>query len=769
MQIKSKLILGFSSKTVYLIVTLLLTNIAYLYAAMPEVPVPDENPITENKRILGKILFWDEQLSSDNTMACGSCHIPSNGGTDPRPATNPGFDQIFGTADDVIGSKGVVHYDENMQIIDDDRFGFDPQVSDRTAPSFINAMYADDLFWDGRALSKFVDPQNPQVTIIAQNGALESQAIAPILSSVEMAKENRSWEEVIAKLTTVTPLALAQKIPDDMSAAIASHNNYPELFNQAFGDSNITAARIAMAIATYERTLVSNQTPWDLYMAGDTTAMTASQIEGWEFFRDGSDNNGQNGGGNGGGNNGGGGMGGGERPSCAMCHTPPLFTDNKYYNIGLRPAQEDSGRMNVSNNTDDYGSFKTPGLRNIGLKSAMMHVGWITDTMDAIDFYNAGTADVTSNHVQFTENQSGLPVDNPNAPMSPPYIMVALEVDSEVNQSKVADFIDNALTDPRVKNETFPFDRPILNSEIKYPINSAISGAWYNPDTLGQGILLEVLPNSNKVFLAWFTFDTENANNNPTSTIGSAEQRWLTGIGEINNQDKSVTFDINVTSGGLFDNSTPVTTTQPNAFGSLTIKFNNCGNALVSYDFLNQTLVNNFPIQRITTENNALCEKLLTQNIPENNPTDTFNINSGLTGAWYNPDTSGQGVLVEVLPESEKIFLAWFTFDSQLPESSTNAIVGDAGNRWLTGIGSIDYENKKAIIDLNLTSGGLFDNAQTVTTTQANSYGKLTLSFTDCANAQIDYDIFSLNLTGTIPLNRVSSENVNLCHYLSNQ
>ena len=82
-------------------------------AEMPVVPVPSENPITESKRILGKILFWDEQLSSDNTMACGTCHIPSNGGTDPRPAINPGFDYLFGTDDDVIGSMGVVHYDEN--------------------------------------------------------------------------------------------------------------------------------------------------------------------------------------------------------------------------------------------------------------------------------------------------------------------------------------------------------------------------------------------------------------------------------------------------------------------------------------------------------------------------------------------------------------------------------------------------------------------------------------------------------------------------------
>src|SRR5690606_12821291 len=58
----------------------------------PPVPVPAENPMTEEKRILGKILFWDEQLSSDGTTACGTCHRPAVGGIDPREALHPGPD-----------------------------------------------------------------------------------------------------------------------------------------------------------------------------------------------------------------------------------------------------------------------------------------------------------------------------------------------------------------------------------------------------------------------------------------------------------------------------------------------------------------------------------------------------------------------------------------------------------------------------------------------------------------------------------------------------
>ncbi len=724
------------------------------FAEMPAVPVPSENPITDSKTILGKILFWDEQLSSDDTVACGTCHIPSNAGTDPRPATNPGFDNVFGTDDDVIASLGVVHYDENMQVVDDERFGFDVQVTDRNTPSSINAMYADELFWDGRASSIFSDPQNPDITVISQGGALESQAIGPILNSVEMAKNGRTWDEVISKLISVKPLALANNIPQDMVDALSTNPSYPQLFNEAFGDSTITAARIGMAIATYERALVSDQTPWDLYMAGDATAMTAGQIQGWQMFQTGP------------------GVGG-NGPNCAMCHVPPLFTDNKFYNIGLRPAQEDAGRMNVTNNPADFGSFKTPGLRNVGLKSAMMHVGWITDSMDAIDFYNAGTVDVTSNHVQFTANQSPLP-NNPNSPMNPPYSMTAVQVASEENQAKIADFMANALTDPRVANETFPFDRPTLQSEITHPINSGLSGAWYNPNTSGQGFMLEILPDTNRAFFAWFTYDSQDPVEGLPNSIGATEHRWLTGLGEINMQEKSITFDVNVTQNGLFDNPQDVIISPPDSIGSLTITFHDCKTATVEYDILNSTQSNTFEISRISSESDFICEKMLTGkplqelNIVEN-PSSDFTVNYGLTGGWYNAETSGQGILLDVLPATNRVFFTWFTYDTQTPPETATAVIGDPSHRWLTGIGEVDVETKSVTIDLNLTTGGKFDDATPVQYSDANSYGSVTITFENCSSLQVQYNILGTSLTGSIPHTRISGENIPLCEYLSGQ
>ena len=75
---------------------------------LPPPVAPGGNPVTEEKRILGKLLFWEEQLSSSNDVACGTCHKPDAGGADPRTATNPGANGSFGGDDDVTGS-GALH------------------------------------------------------------------------------------------------------------------------------------------------------------------------------------------------------------------------------------------------------------------------------------------------------------------------------------------------------------------------------------------------------------------------------------------------------------------------------------------------------------------------------------------------------------------------------------------------------------------------------------------------------------------------------------
>lgn len=403
--------------------------------AVPPVPVPPQNPITEAKRVLGKILFWDEQLSSDDTVACGTCHIPSVGGTDPRQGLHPGADGLFGTPDDVSASPGMIRSDDDNRYLPDPFFDLTPQVTGRAAPSFFDmTQYAPELFWDGRAGSQFVDPQTGEV-LIPVGGALESQAVAPILSSTEMGHDGRGWDEVLDKLAQVTPLRLASDLPPDMAAALAGGQDYPDLFAAAFGDPQISAARIGLALATYERTLVPDQTPFDAFLAGQPGALTPGQQAGWNFLQN--------------------------QSLCLNCHTPPLFTDFQYHNLGLRPAGEDLGREEVTGNPADRGAFKTPSLRNVGLKQQLMHVGWIADVPDALGFYNAPAFPQTgpNGHTQFTADQSLIP----NPPF-PPLPYTANNVPPQVLPA-VIDFLENALTDPRVAAESFPFDRPTLHGQ----------------------------------------------------------------------------------------------------------------------------------------------------------------------------------------------------------------------------------------------------------------------------------------------------------------
>lgn len=387
-------------------------------AQLPPVPVPAQNPITEPKRVLGKILFWDEQLSMTGTVSCGTCHVPGLGGTDGRLAVNPGPDGVQPSPDDRRASPGVVRSDIGMDFVRDPVFQLRPQVTERAANSPINAAFAPNLFWDGRARGEFRDPVTNQV-VIPVGGALESQSLNPPVSSVEMAHEGVDWATIIVKLGGARPLDLASNRPADVAGALSGNPDYPELFRRAFGDGAITPTRIAFALATYERTLIADQTPWDRFVAGDPTALTPQQAQGLQAF---------------------------QASGCAQCHVTPLFSGNGFRNIGLRPVQEDRGLQETTGNIADRGKFKVPSLRNVGLKRSFMHTGQFQTLTDVIRFY----ARAPGAAPQFPDNQDPL--------------MQQVQVPPQAG-GLIQDFLTNGLTDPRVRNQTFPFDRPILTSE----------------------------------------------------------------------------------------------------------------------------------------------------------------------------------------------------------------------------------------------------------------------------------------------------------------
>jgi cytochrome c peroxidase len=383
---------------------------------LPPPPQPPGNPVTTAKANLGKVLFWDEQLSSTRTVACGTCHQAASGGADPRSvlasahATNPGPDGVTGTPDDILGSPGVVLNGAGGAFAWSPVFGITEQVTGRLANSAINAAYSPELFWDGRAGPTFIDPETG-VTVLANGGALETQVLAPPVSTVEMGHSGRSWSDVAARVPGATPLALSSGVPVDLAAWIGGRS-YAQLFAEAFGGATVTGARIAMAIASYERTLFSTQTPFDSVIAR-TAALTPGEAAGMQLF-------GQLG--------------------CAGCHAGALMSDNRYHYTGVRPASEDSGRAVVTHAPVDLGAFRTPSLRNVALRPAFMHDGRFTTLDQVVDFYDRG--------------------GDFNAPNKAPGIR-PLNL-TPLQKTQLLAFLRRPLIDPRVAAGTAPFDRPTL-------------------------------------------------------------------------------------------------------------------------------------------------------------------------------------------------------------------------------------------------------------------------------------------------------------------
>ena len=313
---------------------------------------------------------------------------------------------------EVIGSPGVVRRNIEGVAIEDAVFDFDVQLTNRAAPNFFSGIWAPQQFWDGRAEGQLLDPIDGTVAIVA-NGSLEAQALGPILSSVEMASDGRTWADVTTKLETAVPMVYAASIPGDMLTAITASPTYGDLFATAFGDAEITPVRIAFAIATYERTLVADQTPFDL------GTLTAQQAQGLAVAFNLPPP--------------------GAPANCSACHIAPLFSDNTFRNIGVRPPAEDTGRQIVTGLAADLGRCKVPSRRNTGLKTTFSRYCSLTNLGEliAVDAPVGQTSSVNIDPV--------MPIALP-APVIP----------------AVIDFLQNGLTDPRVAAGSFPFDAPAL-------------------------------------------------------------------------------------------------------------------------------------------------------------------------------------------------------------------------------------------------------------------------------------------------------------------
>ena len=140
-----------------------------------------------------------------------------------------------------------------------------------------------------------------------------------------------------------------------------------------------------------------------------------------------------------------------------------------------------------------------------------------------------------------------------------------------------------------------------------------------------------------------------------------------------------------------------------------------------------------------------------------------FGINAGLNDAWYSPATAGQGFFIMVLPDTQVVFLAWFTYDVERPPDDTPAILGEPGHRWLTAQGP--YSGDTATLDLYVSSGGVFDSALPEVGPPTR-VGTMTITWSDCEAGLVTYELTSPARAGEIPIERIVPDNVALCEAL---
>jgi len=204
--------------------------------------------------------------------------------------------------------------------------GLTGKLGARNSPTVINRLFSKEQFWDGRAED------------------LEAQAKGPLVNPVEM--QMASLDEVVARVKGV--------------------KGYAPLFTKAFGDARVDIDRVAQAIASYERTVVSGDSPYDRYTAGDASAISASAVRGLALFNG--------------------------KANCKVCHTGFNFTDESYHNlgVGMTAAKPDVGRSDISKAESERGAFKTPTLRNVTLTAPYMHDGSEATLRSTIEFYNRG-------------------------------------------------------------------------------------------------------------------------------------------------------------------------------------------------------------------------------------------------------------------------------------------------------------------------------------------------------------------------------------------
>lgn len=279
---------------------------------------------------------------------------------------------------------------------------------------------------------------------------------------------------------------------------------------------------------------------------------------------------------------------------------------------------------------------------------------------------------------------------------------------------------------------------------IDFEINAGHSGAWFNPDNPGQGLLIDVDPVNQFIFLAWFTFTSADA-------AAPDEQHWFTAQGNYTSNQADLT--VNETLGGAFNQPGGTSTTE---VGQVRLSFFDCEHGQVSFGidpgWRLGAFSGNFPLERVIPGSSNVCEELAGSTDSE---LEAMAINSGMDGAWANLDTLGQGFFIDVYQDpvdDNFIFVAWFTYG----EGSAS------GQRWLTAQGGI--AGSTAAMEVYETKGGRFTNPKAVSTVKV---GTMSIDLADCSNASLTFSLSDQGIDGDMIITRLIPEGATLCEELS--
>lgn len=213
-------------------------------------------------------------------------------------------------------------------------FGHDRQSGQRNSMSILNAAWFEQLFWDGRAQG------------------LIKQALHPITNPMEM---NADLDQILARLNLIP--------------------GYRQAFTDAFGPGPVDAARLAKALAAFERRITSRPNRLDRFIQGQYDALNDQEILGLHLYR--------------------------TKAGCLNCHNGPLYSDGKYHHTGLSyygRQYEDTGREQATGRVEDRGKFRTPSLRDLKFTAPWMHNGLFPSLRGVLNMYNAGMIGTSQLH-----------------------------------------------------------------------------------------------------------------------------------------------------------------------------------------------------------------------------------------------------------------------------------------------------------------------------------------------------------------------------------